>query len=240
MNEKIQNQTARAYRRVLVTGSWLPDDVAVGAYWNGAMWNGFPVPVFTSEDGDALCAVMPNLVYVAGRRAFLFEENDHVEWFHPAVHVIEGKEQHLYAIGNGWCWQFADAGTNAVGISGSYLVMQLRPQVGAWLENLAQENGQSLADYADFLLTSFCEERRDGRSRFDLSGFEATVSRVRLATAIPQGQTVQVRRGTWVALVDAVLSLAAAEDGGAQSRLSRERFAETVLDSLARELGGVV
>ncbi|SOY74032.1 hypothetical protein [Cupriavidus taiwanensis] len=239
MNDKSINQTARDYRRDLVTGSWLPDDVAVGAYWNGAMWNGFPVPVFTSEDGDALCAVMPKLVYVAGRRAFLFDENDHVEWFHAAVHVVEGKEQPLYAIGNGWCWQFAGSGTDAIELSGSYLVLQVRPQVGAWIENLAQQNGQALEHYADFLLGSFCEDRRDGRPRFDLSCFEATVSRAKLATPITQGQAVRVRGGAWLGVVDAVLALAAAEDGGAQSRLSRERFAETVLDSLARELGGV-
>lgn len=240
MNKKSLNQTERAYRRVLVTGSWLPDDIAVGAYWNGAMWNGFPVPVFTSEDGDALCAVMPNLVYVAGRRAFLFDENDHVEWFHSAVHVVEGKDQPLYAIGTGWCWQFAGSGTEAMELSGSYRVLQLRPQVVAWIENLAQQNGQALEPYVEFLLAGFCEERRDGRPRFDLSGFEATVSRARLATSITQGQPVRVRGSEWLDVVDAVLSLAAAEDGGAQSRLLPERFAETVLDSLARELGGVV
>ncbi len=239
----IQSNVPGTYRRVVVTGSWLPNNAAVGAYWNGAMWNGFPVPMFTREDGDALCAVMPSVAYVEGRRAFLFEENDHVEWFHPEVHVVGGKEQCLYAIGDSWCWQFAEGGSTVTAqerASGSYLVLQLGPRVRAWVQELAQSNGQSLEDYAEFLLTSFCDERRDGRPKFDLSGFEATVARARHATPLSQRQTLNVRRGAWLDVVDAVLSLAAAEDGGLQLRLSRELFAETVLDSLAREVGGVL
>jgi len=238
----IPSNVPRVYRRVVVTGSWLPDNAAFGAYWNGAMWNGFPVPVFTREDGDALCAVMPSLAYVEGRHAFLFEENGHVEWFHPGVHVVDGKEKCLYAIGDNWCWQFAEGGSTATAqerASGSYLVLQLGPRVRAWIQDLAQSNGQSLEDYAEFLLTSFCDERRDGRPKFDLSGFEATASRVRHAIPLSEGETVRVRRGEWLDVVDAVLSLVAAEGGNSQARISRELFAETVLDCLARELGAV-
>ncbi|MNL61086.1 hypothetical protein D3C87_1849630 [compost metagenome] len=50
---------------------------------------------------------------------------------------------------------------------------------------------------------------------------------------------MRVRSGPWLNVVDALLSLVAAEDGGEPSRLSREMFAETVLHGLARELGGV-
>ncbi|RWA55714.1 hypothetical protein AU476_06300 [Cupriavidus sp. UYMSc13B] len=225
-----------------MTGSWLPGEVAVGAYWNGTMWNGFPVPMFTAEDGAGLSAVMPNLVYVEGRRAFLFDENDHVEWFHPTTHVVDGKERHLYAIGDCWCWQFAEHGDDSTGqhrLPGSYLVLRLRPGVRVWIQEQAQRNGQSLEHYAEFLLGSFCEERRDGRPKFDLSGFEATASRVKHAPPLSTGETVRVRRGQWLNVVDAVLSIGATEGGSAQSDPSRELFAETVLDSLACELGGV-
>ncbi|WP_316157442.1 hypothetical protein [Cupriavidus sp. BIC8F] len=237
------SNTPRAYRRIFVTGSWLPDNTAVGAYWNGTMWNGFPVPMFTREDGDGLCAVMPNLVYVERRQAFLFDENQQVEWFRPSIAVVDGKEQHLYAIGDSWCWQFTETTDDASGgnwLAGSYLQLRLRPGVHAWIQGLARSNGQAVEHYAEFLLASFCEERRDGRPKFDLSGFEATALRAQHATPISVGDAVRVCRGPWLNVVDAVLSLVAAEVGGEPSRLSREMFAETVLDGLARGLGGVV
>ncbi|AQV99432.1 hypothetical protein BJN34_36780 (plasmid) [Cupriavidus necator] len=236
------SNTPRAYRRIFVTGNWLPDNTAVGAYWNGTMWNGFPVPMFTREDGDGLCAVMPNLVYVERRQAFLFDEDQQVEWYRPSIAVVDGKEQHLYAIGDSWCWQFADYADDPnvpKWLTGSYLQLHLRPSVRAWIQELARANGQSVEHHAEFLLACFCEERRDGRPKFDLSGFEATASRAQHATPISVGDAVRVRRGPWLKIVDAVLSLVAAEDGGEPSRLSREMFAETVLDGLARELGGV-
>ncbi|SPS03024.1 hypothetical protein CBM2634_U610001 [Cupriavidus taiwanensis] len=66
-----QSGTKRAWRRIRVTGNWLPDHAFVWAYWNGTMWNGFAVPMFTSQDASNLCAVMPSLVYVEARQAFL-------------------------------------------------------------------------------------------------------------------------------------------------------------------------
>ncbi|MFC4524730.1 hypothetical protein [Cupriavidus pinatubonensis] len=237
------SKSPRAYRRIFVTGSWLPDNTAVGAYWNGTMWNGFPVPMFAREDGDGLCAVMSNLVYVERRKAFLFDENQQVEWFGPSIAVVDGKEQHLYGIGESWCWQFTDYADDPSPqnwLAGSYLELHLRPSVRVWIQELARVNGQSLGDHAEFLLSCFCEERRNGRPRFDLSGFDAIASRAEHATPISDGDTVRVGRGPWLNVVDAVLSLVAAEDGGEPLRLTRITFAEAVLDGLARELGGVV
>ncbi|MCO4865905.1 hypothetical protein MKD50_29715, partial [Cupriavidus sp. WGtm5] len=67
-----QSGTKRTWRRIRVRGSWLPDHAFVWAYWNGTMWNGFTVPMFTSQDASNLCAVMPSLVYVEARQVFAF------------------------------------------------------------------------------------------------------------------------------------------------------------------------
>lgn len=104
-----QSGTNRAWRRVRVTGSWLPDDAFVWAYWNGSMWNGFAVPLFTRQDAISLCAVMPGLVYVEARHAFLFDENGEAEWFHAGPQLVDGQQLQLYSLGESWCWELVDA-----------------------------------------------------------------------------------------------------------------------------------
>lgn len=119
-----QNGTNHAWRRVRVTGSWLPDNAVVWAHWNGTMWNGFAVPLFTRQDATSLCAVMPSLMYVEAREAFLFDENGETEWFHAARQVVDGEELHLYSLGESWCWQLVDASDPPYVVAGSY---QSRP-----------------------------------------------------------------------------------------------------------------
>ncbi|MEM5433572.1 hypothetical protein CBM2626_U50017 [Cupriavidus taiwanensis] len=109
-----QSGTERAWRRVCVTGSWLPDHAFVWAYWNGTMWNGFAVPMFTSQDACNLCAVMPSLVYVEARQAFLFEEGGETEWFHAAAQLVDGELLQLYSLGESWCWQLVDLSEVAI------------------------------------------------------------------------------------------------------------------------------
>lgn len=84
------------------------------------MWNGFAVPLFTHQDAIRLCAVMPSLMYVEARQAFLFDENGEAEWFHSAPQVVDGEELHLYSLGESWCWELADASDYRDVVADSY------------------------------------------------------------------------------------------------------------------------
>ncbi|WP_020201337.1 hypothetical protein [Cupriavidus sp. WS] len=105
--------TELVFRRVYVTGDWLPDDFAIGAYWDGALWNGFPVPLFSLEDGMALCAAMPSLAFDEVAQVFRMEDGEDQLWCPQVARVIDGRAVDLYLIGDSWCWQLAEAGEPA-------------------------------------------------------------------------------------------------------------------------------
>ncbi len=51
----VQLSAQSAFRRIFVTGPWLPDGVVATGYWNGKPWHILTSPMFSRADVQRLC-----------------------------------------------------------------------------------------------------------------------------------------------------------------------------------------
>jgi len=236
------DHTESTYRRVNVTGDWLPQELVFGAYWDGSRWNGFPVPMFALEDGKALCAEMPGLTFVEHMQAFCIQEGDDEVWCHSVQSIVNGRPMDLYLIGDSWCWELAEECEILPGQGGPHadaLELRLRPAALIWLRRSARAAGVPLATFVESLVMRQIEERMAGRSYLDLSGFDALLCIAKSAARHPPGSGIAIPPKEWLRIVDALL-LAGQDDTPfhqLHQQIKREMFVEVLLDRLARERG---
>lgn len=230
------------YRSVRVAGAWLPDGLAIDAYWSGLRWNGFVTPLFTLAGARMLCEHMASLQYVDSDGSFLLTDEHGTTPISPNPHIVGGEALQLYGIGDSWCWSLVeDADAGARPDAGARLRLRVRPAVYAWLDQLAQADGLGLAAYAETLIAGYIEQRMECRSRMDLSGLEVPLALARNSVRIADGKEIVIGAAEWLKLVDAAVLID--EDESPFHRLPlpqrREAFAEAVLEQLGRELGRV-
>lgn len=237
-NSTFQVPAQSAFRRIFVTGPWLPVGVVAAAYWNGKPWHTLTCPMFSRADVQRLSELLPELTFDEPRNAVRHIEGSRTNWFDAEPHVVDGKLVDLYAVGFGWGWQLARHDTVPATHWQSLHVM-VRPAALEWMQALADEDHVALCAYASFLLSGYIEQRLECRHRLDLSRFDAVLAIASRQLPLPGAVRIAVQSSEWIAVVDALTHLA---DGGAFDALPlqarRERVIEAMLDQLAREVGG--
>ncbi len=96
------------YRFVRVTGDWLPDDLAIDAYWSGLRWNGFVTPLFTLAAARILCEHVPCLEYVERDASFLLTDEYGTTRTTSKSYIVGGEALQLYGVGDSWCWRLVE------------------------------------------------------------------------------------------------------------------------------------
>ncbi len=227
-----------AFRRIFVTGPWLPAGVIATGYWNGKPWHTLTYPMFSRADVQRLCELLPDLTFVESRNAVRHVEGGHTEWFDAEPHVVDGKLMDLYAVGFGWGWRLARHDT-VPATHGQSLHMMVRTAALEWMQALADEDHVALCAYASFLLSGYIEQRLEIRHRLDLSRFDAVLAIASQRLPLPGAVRIAVQSSEWIAVVDALTYLADGEEFNAlPQQARRERVIEAMLDQLAREVGG--
>ena len=79
------------------------------AYSNGALWNGWEMPLFTKESADRLCACMPNVSFDEEQDAFVIApypgSGDDAITVSAQWIQVDGSSVKVYGIGAGeWTW----------------------------------------------------------------------------------------------------------------------------------------
>jgi len=228
-----------AFRRIFVTGPWLPQGMVAGAYWNGKPWHQLTVPMFSRVDAQGLSELMPELTFDESRNAIRHDAGGRTDWFDAEPHIVDGKRVDLYPIGFRWGWQFAQHDT-VPAAHGQPLHVMVRPAARAWMQALADEDCVALCAYASFLLSGYIEQRMECRHRLDLSRFDAVLCIASAAEMSTGTVRMAVQSCNWICIVDALAHLVV--DGEFKvlpQQARRERIIEVILDQLARELGGV-